>query len=191
MNKTKIAKALLLPLVITVASLTSVAARAVPVDYSLMYSGSTAGSVGAGSFSWDPATSAFASFNWNFSPPGLLPSPDDALMANNWGRSIFGGTLGQFLFEILTGEDVHPAGCSAQSRCTFSSFNITSSSLTSVEFRSFGGGMSEYVFRNEGSVLFSGMLSLNRALAVSEPLSLSLFGIGLLGLAFRRRRAVD
>jgi hypothetical protein len=32
---------------------------------------------------------------------------------------------------------------------------------------------------------------LNRALAVSEPLSLSLFGIGLLGLAFRRRRAVD
>lgn len=190
MNMTKVTKALLLPLVVMVGSLGSVAARAVPVDYSLVYTGAV-GASGSGSFSWDSATSAFTNFRWNFASPenSLVAGPDDTLMANNWGRAIFGGTMGQFLFEILTGEDVHPAGCSAQSRCSFSSFNISSSLLSSVEFSTLGGGLTQYLFRNGSQVLFSGSLSLTRALAVSEPLPLSLFGIGLLGLALRRRKA--
>jgi len=165
----------------------SFGARAVPVDYSVVYSGTNVGSAGSGSFSWDADTSAFGNFNWNFSPA------TDTLMANNWRNAIFGGTMGQFLFEILTGEDVHPAGCSAASRCSFSSFNIKSSLLTSVEFSTLGGGLTEYLFRNGASVLFSGTLSatrMTRMLAVTEPVTMSLIGVGLLGLAFIRRKSL-
>jgi hypothetical protein len=186
MKSIKIFKTLILPLVAVAVSLVSVGAQAVPISYSVAFNGANAGPSGTGSFYWDADTSAFNSFNWNFSPVA------DTLMANNWRSSIFGGTMGQFLFEILTGEDVHPSGCSATSRCSFSSFNVQSASLTSVEFRTFGGGLTEYLFRSRSGLLFSGTLSIGRSissgLAVSEPLTLSLLGVGLLGLAFRRRR---
>jgi hypothetical protein len=191
MKSTKIFKTLMLPLVAVAVSLVSSGAGAVPMSYSVAYSGTTVGPSGTGSFSWDADTSSFNAFNWNFSPVA------DTLMANSWRSSIFGGTMGQFLFEILTGEDVHPSACSANSRCSFSSFNVQSGSLSSVEFRTLGAGLTEYVFRNGSNVLFSGMLSIARAtapaapgLAVSEPLSLALIGVGLLGLAVRRRKSV-
>jgi hypothetical protein len=184
MSNTKIIKAMLVPLVAVAAMALSTAARAVPMDYSVVYNGTSIGPASTGSFSWDPETSAFSNFTWNFS------STADTLMANNWRTSIFGGTMGQFLFEILTGEDVHPAGCSAGARCSFSSANIRSSLLTSVEFRTLSPGMSEYLFRNGASVLFSGTLSVTRVLAVSEPLTVCLIGIGLLGLSLRRRKSL-
>jgi hypothetical protein len=103
--------------------------------------------------------------------------------------------MGQFLFEILTGEDIHPSGCNAGTRCTFTSANVRSDSVDSVEFRALGSGTTEYAFRLGSTILFSGALSIARVVfpevvvAVSEPVTLLLIGAGLLGLAFRRRAA--
>ena len=186
MSTRKVLKAVMLPLVALAAATLAGGANAVPVDYSVVYTSSSAGQSGTGSFSFDSDTSAFSSFSWD------LASGTDMLMANNWRASIFGGTMGRFLFEILTGEDVHPAACTANSRCTFSSANITSNLLTSIEFRTLATGMTEYLFRNGSTLLFNGTLSVNRvqiAQAVSEPFTLGLLGIGLLGIGLRRRKA--
>jgi hypothetical protein len=177
---------MLFPVVAVFAVLISSGVQAVPVDYSVAYDGSKIGPAGTGSFAWDSVTSQFSNFNWNFG------GSTDTLMANNWRSSIFGGTMGQFLFEILSGEDVHPAACSANSRCSFSTGNLTSSLLTSAEFRTIAPGMTEYLFRNGANILFNGTLSVTRILAtpaqaVTEPFTLSLMGAALLGLALRRR----
>ncbi len=180
-------RALLLPLVAIAASVIAPPARAIPVDYAVTYGGDVVGPTGIGSFSFDSATSRFSGFNWSFAD--ALSADPDTLMANNWRLPVFGGTLGNFLLEILTGEDVHPSACSATSRCTFSSGDINSGALTSVEFRSLMPGMAEYVFRNGSNVVYGGTLSINRVLlAVSEPLPIVLFGAGLLGFVLTRRK---
>ena len=174
---------MVLPLVAAAASFATPAAHAIPMDYTVTYSGSNVGSAFTGSFSWDSDTSAFTAFNWNFS---AIP---DSLVASNWRSLIFGGTMGQFLFEILTGEDVHPSACSTGSRCTFTSAKVTSDLVNSVEFRTIGAGLTEYNFRNGSNILYSGTLSVVRStvLVVTEPLTLLLMGVGLLGLALSRR----
>jgi hypothetical protein len=176
-------KTLLWPLMAVFASILASPAQAIPVQYSVSYDASTAGPSGTGSFSWDSDTHQFSGFSWDF----LAAS--GTLMSNDWRASIFGGTMGAFLFEILTGEDLHPSACTATSRCTFISSNIASDVLGSVLFRSLGTGLTEYVFRNGGNVLYRGTLSINRlAVAVSEPVTLLLLSAGLLGVALRRRK---
>jgi hypothetical protein len=180
----KMLRTLLLPLVAMAASMVMTpAAHAIPMDYTVEYSGSVGSSFG-GSFSWDTGTSAFSDFAWN------LSSTPDTLRANNWASVFFGGTMGQFLFEILTGEDVHPSACSADSRCTFTSTRVTSSLVNSVEFRTLGGGITDYIFRSGANVLYSGTLAVSRVVVlVTEPLTLLLMGAGLLGFALRQRKS--
>jgi hypothetical protein len=181
---TKILRAMVLPLLAVAASFATPAAHAIPMDYTVSYSGSSVGPGFNGSFSWDSTTSAFTNFNWNLS---AIP---DSLSANNWRSLIFGGTMGQFLFEILTGEDVHPSTCSATSRCTFTSAKVTSGLVNSVEFRTLGTGVTEYSFRNGSTILYSGTLSVSHVvLLVSEPFTLLLMGAGLLALALSRRKS--
>jgi hypothetical protein len=184
MRLIKILRAMLLPLVAVAASFATQTTHAIPLDYTVSYSGSNVGSAFAGSFSWDSDTSAFTHFNW-----GLSAIPD-SLSANNWRSLIFGGTMGQFLFEILTGEDVHPTACSTTSRCTFTSAKVTSNLVNSVEFRTLGNGITEYSFRNGSNILYAGTLAVSRVvLLVTEPFTLLLIGAGLLGLAISRRKS--
>jgi hypothetical protein len=181
MKMTKMLKTLLLPLVALAASVMTPSAHAIPMDYTVEYSGSV-GSSFNGSFTWDADTSAFSNFAWN------LSATPDTLRANNWASAVFGGTMGQFLFEILTGEDVHPSACTAGSRCSFTSTRVTSELVNSVEFRTLGAGLTDYIFRNGTNVLYSGTLSVNRVvMLVSEPVTLLLMGAGLLGFALRPR----
>ncbi|MGH8527882.1 MAG: hypothetical protein ACREXY_27790, partial [Gammaproteobacteria bacterium] len=114
----KMLRALLLPLVAMAACVVT-PAQAIPIDYTVQYTG-TVGSSFSGAFSWDADTSIYTDFMWN------LSATPDTLTVNNWASGFLGGTTGQFLFEILTGEDVHPSACSTGSRCTFTSIKVSS-----------------------------------------------------------------
>jgi hypothetical protein len=177
----KMLRALLLPCVALAAAMVT-PAQAIPIDYTVQYTG-TVGSSFNGSFTWDADTSIFTDFIWN------LADTPDTLTANNWASGFLGGTTGRYLFEILTGEDMHPSACSTGSRCTFTSIKVTSSLVNSVEFRTLGAGVTDYFFRNGSNVLYSGTLAVSRVvLMVTEPLTLLLMGAGLLGLAVQRRK---
>jgi hypothetical protein len=178
----KMLKVLVLPFVALAASMVT-PAQAIPIDYTVQYSG-TVGSSFGGSFTWDADTSIFTDFRWN------LSATPDTLTANNWASGLLGGTMGGFLFEILTGEDMHPSACSTGSRCTFTSIKVNSSLVNSVEFRTLGAGVTDYFFRDGANVLYSGTLAVSRAvLMVTEPFTLLLMGAGLLGLAVQRRKS--
>jgi hypothetical protein len=184
MTITRILRAVLFPLLAVTGLWAAPSAQAIPMDYTVNYSGSTAGPAFTGSFTWDADTSIFTDFIWN------LSATPDTLGANSWATSFFGGTLGQFLFETLTSEDVHPTACTLSSRCTFTSNRVTSSLVSSVEFRSLALGIAEYSFTKAGVVLYSGTLSVARVvLQVSEPLAWLLMGAGLLIMALARRTA--
>jgi PEP-CTERM motif len=185
MRTTKTLKALLLPFVAMVASMVAPTAQAIPIDYTAQFTGTLGGSFG-GSFTWDVDTGMFSNFVWSL--PGSLVEAPDTLTASNWNSPLLGGTTGRFLYEILTGEDLHPSACSTGGRCTFTSIRVNSSLVNSVEFRTLTAGVTDYFFRNGSNVVFSGTVAVSRvAVLVSEPFTLLLMGAGLVGFALRQR----
>jgi hypothetical protein len=153
-------------------------ARAIPLNFEVTYDGSVAGIAGSGSFNYDADTTSFSNFMLSFGDSSAV------VPLVNGGRAAFGGTLGQFLFEILTGMDVHPVACGVVS-CSFTTSPQTAL-VTSASFtRNINNNpLAGYRFLDSAQdVVFAGSLSVRQ---VPEPATVALVGLGLLGLVLAR-----
>ena len=165
-------------------------AAAAPIGYQINFGATAAEPAGGtGFFFRDDVTELLSNFTWDFGgSTGGIVDP-----SVNWSESVFGGTLSNFLFEILTLQDVHPADCSAVSTGCSSSFNA--SQLfgypgDSIEFSDQVNTNAQlYVLGNLGPLgSFSTQLA---PTAVPEPGTLALLALGMGARAFaRRRRAI-
>lgn len=156
------------------------------ISYELTFG--PAGSVdgGSGSFVWDDSSQLISDFTWNFSaglPSGANP---------DWSQSASGGTLSQYLFEILTGNDVSPANCNQLGTNCTQQF-LESSGLTGLfpsdemTFILDEENTMSYFLRHQTAGSVTGSLSTRSTEAVPLPTTLALLGIGLLGSGFFRR----
>ena len=86
------------------------AASAALLEYKVTF-GANAGDAdgGVGGFYWNDSTHLISNLSWDFGG-GNSGGIDDTKI--NWSFEVFGGTLAEFFFEILTGQDVSPAACS-------------------------------------------------------------------------------
>jgi hypothetical protein len=169
------------------------AAIAVPVSYTFTLGGTTDNysSGGAGSFIWDADTHEFSNLTWDFGN-GLVGGVIDA--AQGWGSIVFGGTRGEFAFEIFTGQDVHPSGCSTGPGCGVGfSGNGVFGSLALVEFwvsTGFVRNFSYAVSINDWPCCHSGTLSIatvSPTSEVPEPGTFTLLIGGIAAFALTRR----
>ena len=159
----------------------SAAAQAMPIKYELSFSDTGYG-IGVGEFFWDAESSLMTGFSWTFGSYGA-----GDLQPFDLGRSLFGGTSGGFLFELITGEDTHPSGGTGRSSywsyswtgiftdnwMTFSSTGLYT--IDSYPDGDLGGGV-------------QGFVTARPATTLPEPGTLGLALLGLAGLALNRMR---
>lgn len=157
---------------------------AVPMQYQINFSGAVAGT---GSFVWDYDTQLMSNMSWNIG--SYAGGVDESTYS--WGAEVFGGTQSQFLFEIMTLEDVHPVACSETSGCgvlisnTYGDFDTAYFQVTSDNLRRYSFMIGEQF---AASGLFS--TSLVGPASVPAPTSLALLGLGLIGFSFARRKEI-
>lgn len=162
------------------ALLWTVNANAIPINFNVSYDGAVIGGAGTGSFSFDEDTSQVRDFTFSFgNVTGSLPNMDLSF-------PVFGAPFGNFFFEILSGEDVHPVGCGVATRCGANFTAISQLVQFAMFSRSVGNMLAAYEFRsNAQTVVFAGNLSVQQ---VPEPTGLALIGLAVLGVALARRR---
>jgi hypothetical protein len=162
------------------------AANAVPVRYDMTFAATT-GPSGTGSFFFDSTIGAITGFSWDFG--GVTGGIADG----QYGTvDVFGDTRGRFVFEMLSQTDAHSAvdclhgGCGTGDPITVGSGPL---GTTSFSLNSTNGGPATYIFSgtngfDQGSVIL--------ARAVSEPSTLALLAIAMMGVGFIgwRRRTV-
>lgn len=104
-------KSKLIGALLTTILLAPVAASAALLEYRINFgANSTDADGGTGSFYWNDSTELISNIAWDFGG-GNTGGINDALV--DWSADVFGGgTLSEFLFEILTLQDVHGTGCS-------------------------------------------------------------------------------
>ena len=160
--------------------MTATGAHAIPINFNVAYDGSGLGGAGTGSFSFDQATSQVADFTFTFGAfTGSLPNQDLSF-------PVFGAPFGQFFFEILSGQDVHPASCGIALTCGANLLALSDLVRFAMFTRSQASPLAAYEFRDGARALvFSGLLSVQQ---VPEPAGLALLGLGILGIAFTRRQ---
>lgn len=78
-------------------------AQAAALRYNLVFDGSEVGPAGTGSFLWDADTLTMTSLTWSLGPDITGGVPDYILLGQPGSPS-----LGQAMFEVMTGQDVHP-----------------------------------------------------------------------------------
>ena len=165
-------------------------ADAAPIRYQINF-GATATDPagGTGFFFRDDVTELLSDFTWDFgggNTGGLVDASID------WAAPVFGGTLSNFLFEILTLQDVHPAACSTVLIGCSQGFNAG-------QVFGYPGGF--FAFEDQvntnAQTYFSaatgstGSFSTQLAPRVApEPGTLALLALGMCGAYARRRRAI-
>lgn len=162
------------------ALLGATSAHAIPMNFSVFYDGSVLGGAGTGSFTFDDATSQVTDFTFTFGNfTGALPN-------QNLSFPVFGAPIGRLFFEVLSGQDAHPLGCGLTTNCGVNLTGITDLVRFAMFNRNVGNMWASYEFSNSASTLvFAGMLTVQQ---VPEPAGLALIGLGVLGVAFMRRR---
>jgi hypothetical protein len=165
----------------------STAVHAAPVAYLMSFT-PTIGTSGVGTFSWDAALGVITDFSWNFGDGAFVGG-----MENSYGmQDTLGGTRGQFVFEMLSEEDVSPS-FDCTNECLTQGFVITGAAPGDAIQFSLNGidspGGARYSFRDDlGSLLARGLVTIAPQNAVPEPGALGLVGIGLAACGFARRR---
>jgi hypothetical protein len=165
---------------LALAVLTPMAASAVPVEYDLVFEASTPGS---GSFHWDEDTGTISDFGWDFGAgvTGALRNEID------WRVPVFGSTRGRYFFELITGENAHPAGCDGIDVCSASFLSSDVLGFPSV-LANFSRDnqlfdSARYFFLGSDSRILSGALIATRAPAsVPEAGTLGMLMLGFLAL---------
>jgi hypothetical protein len=148
----------------------SFTAQAIPITYDF----ELVGGFGAGSFVYDADTPTLSDFNISLDEfffgaldLSVLPESDE---------------FSNLLFEILTGENAHPASCTdPDGACVFNTFDLEF--LFQLGFERTGDEARLAFFDlNTGDVFISDFTAQRRAVAVAEPAALYLVGLGLLAL---------
>lgn len=170
-------------------------AWAVPVNYTFTLGANDIDADGGtGSLFWDDETHLISQFGWDFGD-GRNGSITDIYAG--WGLPTFGGTFAEFAFEIVSGNDVHPAACGLGTGCGFSMSSPLLfvgwpdlGSLTAlIEFRVNADGTRNYVMW-DGEVSHDGSFGAAVPTSVPEPGSFALLAAGLAALTVLRRRRV-
>jgi hypothetical protein len=170
---------------LALAVLTPMAALAAPVKYDLVFEAATPGS---GSFHWDEEVGTFSGFDWDFGA-GLSGSLRDEI---NWLAPVFGSTRGRYFFELITGEDAHPAGCDTTSVCSasFQSNEVIGFPSVLANFSRDNQlfDTARYFFLGSNSRIVSGNLIATRApVSVPESGTLVMLTLGLIALSITSR----
>ena len=179
----------LLPLVAAAVLAGPLTAQAVPVTYDITFGGNAADpNGGIGSFVWDDSTHALSNVVWDFGT-GPLGSGgiNDAMIG--WSAPVFGGTLAEFVAEILLKDaGLHPAQCADLLGSCSASLGAVGD-LRYMQFDISIFGVQSYTV-DPGSGPIQGLFTTAaRATSVPEPSTLALFGLGLIGLGLARRRS--
>ena len=157
-----------------------IAASAVPVKYDLVFEAATPGS---GSFLWDADSGSISDFGWDFGA-GVSGSLRNGI---DWLAPVFGSTRGRFFFELITGENAHPAGCDGIDACGASYLGNDVIGFPSL-VASFSRNnplfdFARYFFLGPDSHILSGNVIATRApVSVPEAGTLVMLTLGLLAL---------
>ena len=171
-------------------------AQAIPISYDMTFQADT-GPNGIGSFIYDAEAARLSNFNWNFADGAYV----GRLTYDYENLDILGGPIAAFVFELLSGLDIHPANCT--SACGMTPGYITGAGAlgaANVTFvRDITSSSARYYFFNRlpsdpprwipRDPLAFGLLSI-KASSVPEPATLGLLSLGLVGVVIRRRRSV-
>lgn len=154
---------------------------AVPVSYDLTFT-ATEGPSGTGGFDWDAATLTMTALSWDFGG-GRTGGMLDVSLANALSS---GATLGQLLFELITGNDLSIVSNN------IGNVSITQPLTSFPRFTTFIRG-GEYSFRTDANLTASAggiaaLASTPPPTNVPEPATLALLLTGLAVLIFRRPR---
>lgn len=164
---------------------------AVPVNYTFEFSPfDTDPDGGIGSLYWDADTHSLSNLTWDFGEGrvgGIIDS------SATWSRSAHGGTVAEFTFAVLSGEDVHPSHCGILVGCIVN-FPLASGLGSmdgypyGMQFTLFAGGSRTFSIYDGDSSHGGTIPRAASAVAVAEPGTWALLMSGLAGLVLLRRK---